>query len=166
MLSIAPSDYQYHDTYFVVGHFHYVIVPGAVFGAIAAVYYWMPKFTGRMYSQTLAKFHFWLSAISLNITFFPMHFLGLAGMPRRIPDYALQFTEFNHIASAGAFMFGFSQVLFLYIILKSMRSGKKIHAKKVWEGAHGLEWTLPTPLPYHTFETPPNLKDKPLVYTY
>jgi cytochrome c oxidase subunit 1 len=158
MLSIVPADFQYHDTYFVVGHFHYVIVPGAVFGAIAGVYYWMPKFTGRMYSQTLAKFHFWLSMIGINLTFFPMHFLGLAGMPRRIPDYALQFTEFNQMASVGAFIFGFSQVLFLYIIIKSIRSGMPITAKKYWDSAYGLEWTLPTPLPYHTFETPPKIK--------
>lgn len=166
MLSIVPSDFQYHDTYFVVGHFHYVLVPGAVFGVIAAIYYWLPKFTGRMYSQTLAKFHFWISIIGVNLTFFPMHFLGLAGMPRRIPDYALQFTEFNAIASIGAYIFGFSQVLFLYIIVKSMVSGKKITEAKYWEGAHGLEWALPTPLPYHTWEKPPVIEKKDLIYSY
>ncbi len=165
MLAIVPSDFQYHDTYFVVGHFHYVLVPGAVFSIIAAVYYWLPKFTGRMYSQTLAKFHFWLSAISVNLTFFPMHFLGLTGMPRRIPDYALQFTEFNQIATIGAFLFGASQLLFFYIVITSMRSGKPISDPKVWEAPHGLEWTLPTPVPYHTFETPP-VVDKDIIYTY
>lgn len=166
MLSIAPSDFQYHDTYFVVGHFHYVLVPGAVFSAIAGVYYWLPKFSGRMYSFTLARFHFWLTVISINLTFFPMHFLGLAGMPRRIPDYALQFTEFNSMATVGAFMFGFAQVLFGYIVISSILRGKKVTDAKVWDGAHGLEWTLPTPLPYHTFTTPPKLEGKQLVYTY
>ncbi len=96
-----------------------------------------------------------------------MHFLGLAGMPRRIPDYALQFTEFNHIASVGAFIFGFSQVLFLYIIVSSIRNGKPITQEKIWEGAHGLEWTLPTPLPYHTFDIPPTIDKKHFVqHTY
>jgi len=98
--------------------------------------------------------HFWLSFIGLNITFFPMHFVGLAGMPRRIPDYALQFADFNMMASAGAFIFGTSQLIFVYLIIKAARSGET--ADQVpWESAEGLEWTLPTPLPYHTFTTPP-----------
>lgn len=156
MLSIVPADYQYQDTYFVVAHFHYVLVSGAIFGIIAAVYYWLPKWTGHMYSETLGKFHFWLSAISMNVTFFPMHFLGLAGMPRRVPDYALQFADFNRIASVGAFVFGASQLLFLYIVIKTIRGGEKATAQ-VWEGARGLEWTLPSPPPYHTFTTPPIL---------
>lgn len=153
MLSIIPADFQYHDTYFVVAHFHYVLIPGAIFGAIAAVYYWIPKWTGKMYSETLGKIHFWLSAISLNLTFFPMHFLGLAGMPRRIPDYALQFADFNKIVSIGSFIFGAAQVLFLFIVIKTIRSGAPAPANP-W-GAKGLEWTLPSPAPYHTFVTPP-----------
>ena len=159
MLSIVPADFQYHDTYFVVGHFHYVLVPGAVFSIMAGVYYWLPKWTGNMYSETLARVHFWLSTISINVLFFPMHFLGLAGMPRRIPDYALQFTEFNRIASIGGFVFGASQLLFLYILIKTIRGGKKATGP-VWD-AHpdqGLEWTLPSPAPYHTFTTPPTIK--------
>ncbi len=154
MLSIAPSDFQYQDTYFVVGHFHYVLVPGAVFSIIAGVYYWLPKWTGNMYSQTLAKFHFWLSIVGVNMTFFPMHFVGLAGMPRRIPDYALQFTTFNSIATIGAFIFGLSQLLFLYIIINCIRGGKYKATSRVWEAAEGLEWTLPSPAPYHTFTVP------------
>lgn len=153
MLAIVPADFQYHDTYFVVAHFHYVLVPGAVFGIIAAVYYWLPKWTGHMVSETLGRTHFWLSAISLNVLFFPMHFLGLAGMPRRIPDYALEFADFNRIASIGGFVFGCSQILFLYIVIKTIRGGEKATAQ-VWEGAHGLEWTLPSPPPYHTFSKP------------
>ena len=156
MLAIAPADFQYHDTYFVVAHFHYVLVPGAVFSIMAAVYYWLPKWTGYMYDEKLGKIHFWLSTIGVNILFFPQHFLGLAGMPRRIPDYALQFAEFNAISSIGAFIFGFSQLLFVYIVFKAMRGGEKA-TDRVWEAAHGLEWTLSSPPPYHSFETPPKI---------
>ena len=109
-----------------------------------------------MYSERLGKWHFWLSVISVNLTFFPMHFLGLAGMPRRIPDYALQFTNFNMMASIGAFLFGFSQLLFLYNVIRTIRRGSKVDAR-VWEGAHGLEWTLSSPPPYHSFTTPPDI---------
>jgi cytochrome c oxidase subunit 1 len=161
MLSIVPADYQYQDTYFVVGHFHYVLVPGALFSIIAAVYYWLPKWTGHMYNETLGKTHFWLSFISVNLTFFPMHFLGLAGMPRRVPDYALHFAEFNLITSVGAFIFGLSQLLFLYIIIKTIRGGKKATAA-VWDDPHGLEWTLSSPPPYHSFSTPPKIEEKML----
>ncbi len=154
MLAIAPIDFQYQDTYFVVAHFHYVLVPGAVFGIVAGVYYWLPKWTGKVYDESLGKMHFWLSFIGLNVTFFPMHFVGLAGMPRRIPDYALQFADFNMMASVGAFIFGTSQLIFVYLIIKAVRTGET--AEQVpWESAEGLEWTLPTPLPYHTFTTPP-----------
>jgi len=158
MLSIAPSDFQYHDSYFVVAHFHYVMVAGAVFSMSAAVYYWLPKWTGRMYDETMGKTHFWVSFIGFNITFFPQHFLGLAGMPRRIPDYALQFADFNMISSIGAFIYGASQILFLYNVVATIRSGKPTHEAKVWDGATTLEWTLPTPAPYHTFEVPPQVK--------
>jgi cytochrome c oxidase subunit 1 len=156
MLAIVPADYQYHDTYFVVAHFHYVLVSGAVFGIMAGIYYWLPKWTGHMYSETLGKIHFWLSAIAFNLTFFPMHFLGLAGMPRRIPDYALQFADFNRIVSIGGFIFGASQLLFVYIVIKTIFSGAKA-SDRVWEWAHGLEWTLSSPPPYHSFATPPKV---------
>jgi cytochrome c oxidase subunit 1 len=107
-----------------------------------------------MYDERLGKLHFWLSFVTVNVTFFPQHFSGLAGMPRRIPDYALQFTDFNQISSIGAFGFGLSQVLFLYIIVKTIRSGVPA-TDRVWESAHGLEWTVPSPAPYHTFTHPP-----------
>ena len=159
MLAIAPADFQYHDSYFIVAHFHYVLVPGTVFMIIAGTYYWLPKWTGHRYDEKLAKVHFWMSTISVNVLFFPQHFLGLAGMPRRIPDYAVQFAEFNMISSVGGFLFGFSQLIFLYIIIKAIRGGEKATGE-VWEGAkeHGLEWTLPSPAPYHTFEKPPEIK--------
>ncbi len=157
MLSIVPADFQYQDTYFVVAHFHYVLVPGSLFALMAAVYFWLPKWTGHMYNEALGKWHFWLSVISMNVTFFPMHFLGLAGMPRRVPDYALQFADFNAIASVGAFVFGVAQLLFLANIILTIRGGKKA-TTKVWEGSQGLEWTVPSPAPYHTFATPPVVK--------
>jgi cytochrome c oxidase subunit 1 len=158
VLSIVPVDVQLHDTYYVVAHFHYVMVAGALFSAFAGIYFWLPKWTGRMYNETLGKWHFWLSLIFFNVTFFVQHFLGLAGMPRRIPDYALQFTEFNAISSIGAWGFGISQLLFVYVVVKCITSGEQAEQKQ-WEGADSLEWThLPSPPPYHSFVTPPVLK--------
>ncbi|HEX7034698.1 MAG TPA: cytochrome c oxidase subunit I [Pseudomonadales bacterium] len=156
MLAIVPADFQYHDSYFVVAHFHYVLVPGALFSIIAAVYYWLPKWCGRMYDETLGKLHFWLSFIGVNVLFFPQHFVGLAGMPRRIPDYSLQFADFNMVSSIGAYIFGFAQLVFLYVLIKAIRSGEPA-TDRVWEGARGLEWTLPSPAPYHSFTTPPKV---------
>jgi len=157
MMGVAPADFQYHDSYFIVAHFHYVLVTGAVFAIIAGIYYWIPKWTGNMYDEKLGKLHFWLSTISVNILFFPQHFLGLAGMPRRIPDYAVQFAEFNFMSSIGGFAFGLSQVLFLYIVIKCIRGGEKA-TDQVWENPEGLEWTIASPAPYHTFETAPQVK--------
>jgi len=163
MLAMTPVDFQYHDTYFVVAHFHYVLVPGAVFSIIAAVYYWIPKWTGRMYSEFWGKVHFWLSAIFINVTFFPQHFSGLAGMQRRVPDYAVQFTDLNVWSSVGAFVFFFAQFIFIFNMLASCFGwGKRASQKlpdRVWEGATGLEWTVPSPAPYHTFEDPPTIGD-------
>jgi cytochrome c oxidase subunit 1 len=157
MLAIAPADFQYQDTYFVVAHFHYVLVPGVLFALLAGIYYWLPKWSGRMYNETLGRWHFWLSAVSVNVLFFPQHFLGLAGMPRRIPDYALQFSDFNAISSVGAFVFGFSQLVFLYNVIYSLRKGPRA-SDRVWEGAEGLEWTLSSPPPHHSFQTPPKIE--------
>ena len=155
MLGVAPVDIQYHDTYFVVAHFHYVLVTGALFSIIAAVFYWLPKWSGRMYDEKLTKIHFWWAVISVNVLFFPQHFLGLAGMPRRIPDYSVQFADFNMISSIGGFAFGASFFLLTYIIVTTIRSGKEIEEERVWDSAKGLEWTVATPAPYHTFDEPP-----------
>lgn len=160
VLAIVPVDIHLQDTYYVVAHFHYVLFSGAAMAIMGGVYYWLPKWTGHMYEEKLGKLHFWLTTIFFNITFFPMHFLGLAGMPRRIPDYALQFAEFNMWASIGAFGLGISQLLFLYIVLKCVRSGAKA-GDRPWETADTLEWTLPSPPPYHTFETPPVIAATP-----
>ena len=157
MMGVAPSDMQYHDTYFIVAHFHYVLVTGALFAIIAAVYYWLPKWTGHMVDERLGKIHFWWSAISVNVLFFPQHFIGLAGMPRRIPDYSLQFADWNMISSIGGFAFGLAQVFFIYILIKTIRGGEQASGQ-VWEGAHGLEWTVPSPAPYHTFMEAPQVR--------
>lgn len=138
----------------MVAHFHYVLVAGALFAIFGGIYYWLPKWSGRMYDETLGKWHFWLSFITFNIAFFPMHFLGLAGMPRRVPDYAPQFTDFNRVSSLGAFAFGLTQLLPPYVVVSCITRGKEA-PDKPWEGAEGLEWTLPSPAPYHSFETPP-----------
>jgi cytochrome c oxidase subunit 1 len=158
VLALVPVDIQLHDTYYVVAHFHYVMVAGALFAAFAGVYFWLPKWTGRMYNETLGKIHFWTTLIFFNMIFFVQHFLGMAGMPRRIPDYPLMFEMWNKISTLGAFGMGLAQLLFLYIVLQCIRSGKPA-PQLPWEGADSLEWThLPTPAPYHTFETQPVVK--------
>ncbi len=157
MLAITPADFQYQDTYFVVAHFHYVIFGATIYGLFAAIYFWLPKWTGHLYNEALGKWHFWLTTIGFNLTFFPQHFLGLAGMPRRIPDYALQFTEFNQWSTVGAFFTISAQLIFFYIAIRAMKGGAKA-TDKVWEGADGLEWTLSSPPPYHSFAVAPKIK--------
>jgi cytochrome c oxidase subunit 1 len=158
ILSVAPIDIQMQDTYYVVAHFHYVLVAGSLFAMFAGIYYWLPKWTGVMYSETRGQIHFWWSMISFNVTFFPMHFLGLAGMPRRYADYPMQFADFNAIASVGGFAFGIAQVyFFLAVALPAMRGKGAKAPQKPWEGAEGLEWEVPSPAPFHTFENPPKL---------
>lgn len=127
-------------------------------GVMTGVYYWLPKWTGHMYSERLGKLHFWLTVISFNLTFMPQFFLGLAGMPRRIPDYALQFAEFNAISTVGSFVLGLSQLLFAYNIWRCIKGGEKA-SNGVWEGTHGLEWELSSPPPHHSWETQPVIKD-------
>ena len=156
--AMAPVDIQIQDTYYVVAHFHYVLVAGSLYALFAGVYYWGPKWTGVMFSETRGKIHFWGSLISFNITFFPMHFLGLAGMPRRYADYPMQFADFNAIASVGAFWFGLMQVyFFLFVVIPMMRGKGEKAPQKPWEAAEGLEWEVPSPAPFHTFDTPPKL---------
>ena len=161
ILAIAPVDIQLQDTYYVVAHFHYVLVAGSLFAMFSGAYFWLPKWAGVMYDEKLGKLHFWTSIISFNITFFPMHFLGLAGMPRRYADYPAQFADFHAIATVGAFGFGISQLIFAYVVYKAWFKGEGVPAaNNPWldddgKGAEGLEWTVASPAPFHTFEQPP-----------
>jgi cytochrome c oxidase subunit 1 len=163
MLAIVPADFQYHDTYFVVAHFHYVLVTGALFSIIAAVYYWWPKWTGRMYSEKWGKFHFWWTIVFVNLLFFPQHFLGLAGMPRRIPDYNVAFADWNLLSSIGAFGMLLTPIFMFLILWHSKKHGAPA-TMQVWEGAHGLEWTVPSPAPHHTFTEPPVIRAQDLAH--
>ncbi|SFI98642.1 cytochrome c oxidase subunit I [Albimonas pacifica] len=156
VLSQAGVDRAYHDTYYVVAHFHYVMSLGAVFCIFAGVYYWIGKITGRQYPEMLGKIHFWMMFIGANLTFFPQHFLGRQGMPRRYIDYPEQFSLWNEVSSYGAFLSGLSFLLFFYIVWVTVTKGEKITEKAYWgEHADTLEWTLPNPPPAHTFEQLP-----------
>jgi cytochrome c oxidase subunit 1 len=158
VLANAGIDNLMHDTYYVVAHFHYVLSLGAVFSIFAGFYYWIPKICGRMYPETLAKLHFWLSFIGVNLTFFPMHFLGLSGMPRRIPDYPDAFAGWNEVASWGAYLGGAATVLFVGIVLYTLFAGRRVADNPWGEGATTLEWTVPSPAPFHTFEVLPRIR--------
>jgi cytochrome c oxidase subunit 1 len=158
VLSNAGVDTALHDTYYVVAHFHYVLSIGAVFAIFAGMYYWLGKMCGRQYPENLGKIHFWLLFASANLTFFPMHFLGLAGMPRRIPDYPDAFAPWNLIASFGAFLGLASTLLFFYILWKTFTSGEQVPDNPWGEGATTLEWTVSSPPPYHTFNELPQVK--------
>ena len=156
VLSQAGVDRAYHETYYVIAHFHYVMSLGAVFGIFAGMYYWMGKITGRQYPENLGKIHFWMMFIGANITFFPQHFLGRQGMPRRYIDYPEAFSGYNLISSIGAFISIASFVLFFYIVWVTVTRGQKVTEENYWGDEYpALEWTLPNPPPAHTFETLP-----------
>jgi cytochrome c oxidase subunit 1 len=143
---------------FVVAHFHYVLLPGAVMALFVGVLYWLPKWTGNMYNPTLGKWFFWTNVIGFNATFFIQHFLGLAGMPRRIVDYNVQFTEFNYLSSIASFVFGLSHLLLLVIVIQCIRGkGTTKAGARPWDGATGLEWEVDSPPPFHTWEEPPTV---------
>ncbi len=158
VLANAGVDRSLHDTYYVVAHFHYVLSLGAVFAIFAAWYYWFPKFTGYMYNETIGKLHFWVTFIGVNLLFFPQHFLGLAGMPRRYIDYPDVFAGWNQISSYGSYMSAFGVLIFLYGVF-SAYAKKQQAADNPWgEGATTLEWTLSSPPPFHQFNTLPVIK--------
>jgi cytochrome c oxidase subunit 1 len=151
VLASAGIDHSLHSTYYVVAHFHYVLSLGAVFSIFAGWYYWFPKFTGYMYSERLGKLHFWLTFVGVNFTFFPMHMLGLAGMPRRVVDYPDAFASWNEISSAGAFLSALGLVVFFAAMAEAFMR-KRIAADNPWGvGATTLEWTLSSPPPFHQF---------------
>jgi cytochrome c oxidase subunit 1 len=158
VLANAGMDRSLTDTYYVVAHFHYVLSLAAVFTIFGAWYYWFPKMTGYMYSESLGKLHFWLMFIGANIAFFPMHFLGLAGMPRRIVDYPEAFAGWNFVASIGSFISFAGLLVFLFGMTYAF--SRKVHAPaNPWgAGATTLEWTLPSPPAFHSYETLPRIK--------
>jgi cytochrome c oxidase subunit I len=158
VLSNAGIDTYMHDTYYVVAHFHYVLSLGAVFALFAAWYYWWPKMTGKMYNELLGKLHFWVFFVGVNVLFFPMHFLGQDGMPRRYPDYPEAYAYYNEIASWGYVIMAVGMVFFFLNIVVSFMSGRKAADNPWGEGATTLEWTLPSPPPFHQFETLPEIK--------
>ncbi len=160
VLSQAGIDRAYHDTYYVVAHFHYVMSLGAIFCVFAGIYYWIGKMSGRQYPEWAGQLHFWMMFIGANITFFPQHFLGRQGMPRRYIDYPEAFAFWNQVSSWGAFLTFASFVFFIGIMFYTLRYGKRITENNYWnEYADTLEWTLPTPPPEHTFEILPKQSD-------
>ena len=157
-LANAGLDRSFHDTYYVVAHFHYVLSLGAVFAVFAAWYYWFPKMTGYMYNSFLAKSHFWITFVGVNVIFFPQHFLGLAGMPRRYVDYPDAFAGWNYVSSIGSYISAFGVIVFLITIYEAM-SKKREAGNNPWgEGATTLEWQLPSPPPFHQWEQLPRVK--------
>ncbi len=158
VLANAGLDHAMHNTYYVVAHFHYVLSLGAVFGLFAAFYYWIGKMSGRQYNETLGKIHFWTTFVGVNLTFFPMHFLGMAGMPRRIPDYPAAFEGWNHVASIGSYISYGSTMLFIFIAVRTIFAGKAV-AENYWgEGATTLEWHVTSPPPFHSYDELPVIK--------
>jgi cytochrome c oxidase subunit 1 len=157
VLANAGVDIYMHDTYYVVAHFHYVLSLGAVFAIFAGFYYWFPKMSGRMYNELLGKLHFFTMFIGVNLVFFPQHFLGLDGMPRRIPDYTPAHTEWNWWSTVGYMITAASMVVFFVNLFWSLFAGRKAPDNPWGEGATTLEWTLPSPPPYHQFETLPKV---------
>ena len=158
VLSNAGLDQILHNSYYVVAHFHYVLSLGAVFSIFAGFYYWIGKMSGHQYPEFWGKVHFWVTFVGVNLTFFPMHFLGLNGMPRRYPDYPNAFAGWNHVASLGSYIGGVSVLIFLFVVYKTFTSKQKL-AENYWgEGATTLEWTVASPPPFHTFEELPRVR--------
>jgi cytochrome c oxidase subunit 1 len=157
ILANAGVDTTLHDTYYVVAHFHYVMSLGSVFGIFAGFYYWLGKMSGRQYPEVLGKLHFWLTFIGVNVAFFPMHFLGLAGMPRRIPDYPDAFADWNLLASIGAYISFAGFLVFLVLVWRTLAVGRPCPANPWGDGATTLEWSLSSPPPFHSFDELPKV---------
>ncbi|MFI5017027.1 MAG: cbb3-type cytochrome c oxidase subunit I, partial [Dongiales bacterium] len=158
VLANAGVDTVMQDTYYVVAHFHYVLSLGAVFAIFGGFYYWIGKMCGRQYPEWAGKIHFWVTFIGVNLTFFPMHFLGLAGMPRRIPDYPDAFAGWNEVASVGALISYAGTIWFVLVALYTVFAGKKVGANYWGEGATTLEWTVSSPPPFHSYDELPVVK--------
>lgn len=158
VLANAGADIVLHDTYYVVAHFHYVLSLGAMFGIFAGFYYWIGKMSGRQYPERLGQIHFWLTFVGVNLAFFPQHFLGLAGMPRRIADYPDAYAGWNMVSSVGAFIAGASAIFFMYVIYRTFAAGAQAADNPWGEGATTLEWSVSSPPPFHTFNELPRFR--------
>ena len=158
VLANAGVDHALHDTYYVVAHFHYVLSMGAVFAIFGGFYYWLPKMCGRRYPETLGRIHFWVMFVGVNVTFFPQHFLGLAGMPRRIPDYPDAFAGWNMISSLGSYISAVGVLLFLWICYRTFTVGERVGENPWGEGATTLEWTVSSPPPFHSYDELPQIR--------
>ena len=158
VLANAGVDTSFHDTYYVVAHFHYVLSLGAVFSIFAGFYYWFGKMSGYEYSEVLGKIHFWLTFIGVNLIFFPQHFLGLAGMPRRYADYPDAYAGWNYVSSVGSYISAFGVLVFLVLVAHAFIRGKRVPDNQWGEGATTLEWTLSSPPPFHQFNELPKIK--------
>ena len=157
VLANAGVDVALHDTYYIVAHFHYVMSLGATFAIFAGFYYWIGKMSGRQYPETLAKVHFWVTFVGVNLTFLPMHFLGVAGMPRRIPDYPDAFGGWNMVSSIGSYISFAGAILFLVVLWRTFTAGEKCADNPWGEGATTLEWSLPSPPAFHSYEKIPRV---------
>jgi cytochrome c oxidase subunit 1 len=157
VLANAGMDISMHDTYYVVAHFHYVLSLGAVFGIFAAFYYWFGKMSGRLFPEWAGKLHFWATFIGVNVTFFPQHFLGLSGMPRRYIDYPDAFAGWNAVSSYGSYLSIAATVFFIVMTVYALVAGRRAEANPWGEGATTLEWTVSSPPPFHTFNDLPQI---------
>ncbi len=158
VLANPGIDRAMHDTYYVVAHFHYVLSMGAVFGLFAGWYYWFPKMSGYMYNETIGHIHFWVTFIGVNLAFFPQHFLGIAGMPRRIADYPDSYAAWNYVSSIGAFMGGFAVLIFIFGVILAFMKKEKAAANPWGEGATTLEWSVSSPPAFHSYDNLPRFK--------
>ena len=158
-LAAVPFDLHVHGTYFVVAHFHYVLVGGSLMGVFAGTYFWFPKMTGRLMNETLGKWHFWIFMLGFNGTFLPQHWLGMLGMPRRVPEYDPQFQFWNDFSSISSYVMTFSILLFFINVLWSIRNGKK-SGPNPW-GGRTLEWLIPSPPHYYNFKHIPTVYGLP-----
>ncbi len=160
VLANGGMDIVLHDTYYVVAHFHYVLSLGAVFALFAGFYYWIGKMSGRQYPEWLGQLHFWITFVGVNLIFFPQHFLGLNGMPRRYPDYQDELQHWNEISSYGAYITGAATVLFIFIVLYTLFFGRRV-GDNYWDvqkNTMTLEWTISSPPPFHQFAEQPKVK--------
>jgi cytochrome c oxidase subunit 1 len=162
MLAMVPLDIHVSDTYFIVAHIHYVLFGGSLLTIFAGVYYWFPKMTGRMYNERLGRIHFWLTFVAFNVTFAPMHLIGVQGMPRRVYDYAEEFATWNMIVSVASFVLGLSTLIFLYNVVTSWRSGPRAVANP-WK-ALTIEWQVSSPPPIFNFDSIPSVVGGPYEY--